>query len=132
VTYKGIYVLYNFKELYKYDNTVLNQLNLILVSFEHLVVLTRSATYKWDIQLSINQDRNYLLFYTKIIWPFHKFYRDEWHKLVSELTPPHPDSKGTRDRFEKLVKETYKYLLKKDLVGTPADDTYKKLVTGSA
>jgi hypothetical protein len=132
VTYKGIYVLYNFKELYKNDNTVLNQLNLILISFEHLFVLTRSATYKWNLQLRINQDRNYLFIYTNIIWPLHKFYGDEWNKLIQELKPPHPDSKGTKDRFEKLVKEAYEYLLKRQLVGMPADNTYKKLLTESS
>lgn len=132
VTYKGIFVLYNFKDLYSKDNSVLNQLNLILISFEHLFELTTNSTYKWTLQLNMNRDRNYLLFYTKIIWPFHKFYRDEWMKLISETNMPHPDSSGTKKRFDKLLKETYKYLLQRELVGKPVDDTYSKLVNGSA
>jgi hypothetical protein len=128
VTYKGIFVLYNFKELYSKDNTVLNQLNLILISFEHLFKLTKAATYKWNIQKSINKDRNYLMFYTKIIWPFHRFYSQEWDKLI-HVPKPHPDSFRTKSRFETLLKETYRYLLKRNLVGKPEAEGYDNLLT---
>lgn len=128
IKHNGIFVLYNFVELYKKDNSVLNQLNLILISFEHLFDLTNSATYKWNLQLNLNKDRNYLLFYTKIIWPFHRFYSTEWNKLIQDWNPPHPDSKGTKNRFEKLFKESYTYLLERELIGVPEDEIYKKLL----
>lgn len=126
--YKGIFVLYNFKELYTYDNTVLNQLNLILISFEHLFSLTKKATYKWEMQKQVNMDRNYLLLYTKILWPFHRFYSQEWDKLVLAWSPPHPDSLGTKTRFEGLFVESYEYLLDRKLVGIPEDPVYRKLL----
>lgn len=108
ITYKGVFVLYNLNELIHKDNTVLNQLNLILISCEHLFKLANSATYKWELQKDMNNDRNFLMFYTKIIWPIHQFYLHGWDKLITELKPPHPDSLGTRTRFEKLLKKTYK------------------------
>ena len=133
VTFKGINVLYNLKSLYSIaDNTVLNQLNLIMISFEHLFKLTSESKYKWQMQLQMNQDRNYLLFYTKIIWPLNVFYNEEWDKLITKRNPPHPDSLGTRARFEKLLKESYTYLLKRELVGMPVDEVYKKLINPKA
>ena len=130
ISYKGIFVLYNLKELYnKRDNSVLNQLNLALISFEHLFTIIKKSTYKWDMQLEINLDRSYLLFYTKIIWPIHRFYKEEWNKLIVEWKPPHPDSLGAKSRFEKLLKEAYSYLLKRNLVGLPEDDAYKKILS---
>jgi hypothetical protein len=131
ITYKGVFVLYNLTDLININNTALNQLNLILISCEHLFNLTNSATYKWALQKDINNDRNFLMFYTKILWPIHQFYLQGWDKLITELKPQHPDSLGTRTRFEKLLKTTYKYLLDKQLVGMPVDIAYLKIINGS-
>lgn len=109
-------------------NTVLNQLNLILISFEHLFSLTKDSNYKWDRQLQMNQDRNYLLFYTKLIWPLRNFYADGWDKLINNPNP-HPDLLGTRTRFEILLKESYKYLLKRELVGKTNDIAFVKILS---
>ena len=103
-----------------------------MISFEHLFKLTSESKYKWQMQLQMNQDRNYLLFYTKIIWPLNVFYNEEWDKLITKWNPPHPDSLGTRARFEKLLKESYTYLLKRELVGMPVDEVYKKLINPKA
>ncbi len=127
ITYKSINVLYNLTDLLKLDNSVLNQLALILISFEHLCEIEKSFEYNNPLQHTINQDRIHLFFYARIIWPLHKFYGNEWKKLL-EPPNPHPDSKETLERFERLVKKTYCYLLARKLVGMPVDNAYSRLL----
>lgn len=127
--YEGIEVLQNFQSLYNNTkNSVLDQLNLILISFDHLFYFNDRLKFKYQIQKKVNKDRCYLLFYTKIIWPFNEFYSVTWDVLIDEWKPPHPDSQSTKERFEKLTKKTYKYLLERKLVGEPVDGKYRKLL----
>jgi len=126
--YKGTSVLFNLNFLIHTQNTIIGQLNLILISCEHLFKLTEDSNYKWNLQKEINKDRNYLMFYSKIIWPIHRFYLEGWDKLITNFDPPHPDSLGMKARFEKLLRETYLHLLKEDLVGRPDSVPYNQII----
>ncbi|MGI4823591.1 MAG: hypothetical protein ACRYFV_20450 [Janthinobacterium lividum] len=106
--YEGIDALYNFSTRYT-DNSVLNHLGLILISFEELV--RQLGHYQSYEARKILLNKVYFLYYAKIVWPvFDGLYHYKDELLVRDWGNP----KELFFEFEKLTKQTIDHLSSSD------------------
>lgn len=112
ISYTGIDALYNFDKDYKVNpNSVLNHLNLILNSFDQLILLAnKRIKFKHNDIKWLTIDRVYLLFYSKILWPVYEQIIDKHYSvLISENG--HDDFKTSiANQYAKLSLDTIDYL----------------------
>lgn len=112
--FEGVDALYNYEaDDGDNQNSVLNHLNLILVSFEHIIDLLDHAVFQDSKFEKIMKDKVYLLFFSKIYWPcfrLHETYRDQLIRSNWGNAPI------LFFKFEKFTKQTYEYLVAQQLV----------------
>lgn len=114
VTFKGIDALYHFNTN-DTDNSVLNHLNLIIVSFKQLLQVLEKSTFSDGSTKKVFKDKVCLLYYAKVIWPV----LDGVYKAKNELLV-RDSSWGNAEllffEFEKLTASTIEYLDEKQLI----------------
>lgn len=108
--YTGIDALYNFDHHFKENpNSVLNHLNLILNSFEQIVLMAKRIRYKWGDMKWITIDRIYLLYYSKILWPvYERIIKEHGKSLLNDGNDDFKESIATL--YAKLSLDTLDYL----------------------
>lgn len=128
IVFHGIDALYNFGDNYERNpNSVLNHLNSILISFDHLFTMAKQVRYKHQDMKKIIFTKIYFLYYSKIIWPvFHQIYQKHKEKL---LETKQPNAKAIFDNYERLTKETYTYLLNGGYVEKPVEEKILAIIT---
>lgn len=129
--FKGLQAFYNFDEDHadpekKYSrNSVMNDLILILTSFENLIDTINESRYLTKKVKHINFDRSYLMFNAKIIWPvWERILKDFYFDNVNSRAnlKSHTDATIIFDRLFKLIRDTYNYLEPKGLILLPKDN----------
>lgn len=132
----GVDALYNFdQDHWKNPNSIMNHLILIFNSFENLILTIRNNKYIDEETRESYLAKVYLIYNGKITWPvFQKIYNEliddifENNVLTYKGLKHHNDIFIIINKYEKLVKESYKYLLSKGLLTKPTDFKILKLV----
>lgn len=117
--YQGIDALYNFDSSHwKNPNSVINQLNSIIISFDQLLMMTNKVKFKYDDLKEIMLTKTYFLFNSKILWPAVAIYssREEFG-----LTNDNADSTIFFKGYKRLTIATIDYLTKKKLMNLPTN-----------
>jgi hypothetical protein len=117
----GTDAFYNFtkaNDFFKVGNSVMDDLNSLLFSFENLLGIIRNTNFKKQTVKDALLTRTYFLFYSKVLWPVH---REIWSTNRPELLKNHDDSKFIFPRYKGLSKETIEYLTEKDLIAPNKD-----------
>lgn len=132
---KGIYALYNFDDQHREKanaNSVMNHLNLILISFRNLIKVTEDSCNLGEELKELNLTRIFLLFNAKITWPvFHSIYSELYEDsfladgktLKLKGLKNHTDSSIIFEIYKDLIRKTYKYLEPKGLIKFPSKNT---------
>lgn len=134
--YEGVKALYKFdEEHWTTPNSVMNHLILIFTSFESLILTIKTNKY---LDVSIKDSylaKVYLLFNGKITWPVNeKIYNVliedmiENGQIKCKGLKHHNDIFIILNKYEGLIKESYKYLINKGLLTRPTDFKILKLV----
>lgn len=134
--YFGVKALYMFDEdHWATPNSVMNHLILIFTSFENLILTIKTNKY---LDISIQDSylaKTYLLFNGKITWPVkEKIYnvliedQIESGQIKCKGLKHHNDIFIILNKYEGLIKESYKYLISKGLLTKPTDFKILKLV----
>lgn len=129
--HKGLQAFFNFDSDHADStkinarNSVMNDLILILTSFENLIKTIKKSRFLDEKSKSINLDRSYLMFNAKITWPV-------WERILKDFYFGNPNDKANLKRhtdasiiFERLfglIKDSYNYLEPKGLILLPIDN----------
>lgn len=118
--FTGLDALYNFDNNHWHSpNSLLNNLNSIIISFNQLILMANRVKYKYTDMKDIMLTKIFFLSYSKIVWPvYHEIYSKQREELLQR---GHPDSPALFINYEHLTKQTYEYLLKGGHVGEPSD-----------
>lgn len=112
--YKGTEVLFNLEpDFIKKSQNVLDQVNSLLCSFEHLILIAKNTKYSSEDIQRITLTRIYFLYYSKLLWPIHAVI---WTKMKDSLSELHDDAKFYFPRYQSLSKESIDYLTEQKLI----------------
>jgi hypothetical protein len=127
IVHTGSDALYNFDESHwQNPNSVLNNLQSVLTSFEHLIFIANKIKYKYNKQKPIFLTRIYFLYYTDIIWPVNQILYTRQKDII--IQKGHPGAEQLFEKYENLTIQTYEYLLKGNLVGFPTSGHIRDLL----
>jgi hypothetical protein len=94
---------------------VLDQLNSVLNSMQHLIKAAKNSIYPSDDMKRLTLSRVYMLCYSKILWPVNARIMAPNSKISERLKQWHDDFPYYSKRFDDLEKETFEYLAKEGL-----------------
>jgi uncharacterized membrane protein len=118
--FRGVDALYNFDETFMNNrNSVLNSLNGILVSFDQTISMINKVKYKYADMKEIMLTKVYFLYYSKILWPVYSHILDKHRDAL--LAMKQPNAQTLFSNYERLTRETYKFLISKGYVERPSE-----------
>lgn len=117
VLFTGLDAIYRFDDKHHHSpNSVLNHVNSIIISFEHLLRMVSKVRYKYNDQKIIMLTKVYFLYYTKVSWPVgHSIYSQRKHLQLDS----NPDYQVMIKNYIRLTKETQEFLFKNKQIGKP-------------
>jgi hypothetical protein len=120
INWDGIYAFYNFRaDNHQTPNSVMNHLNSVLFSYQHLLEVARSTIYRNDRIREITLTRIHFLYYSKILWPvYESIWRNLRERFVQDnpIGTGHDDSRFLFPRYLNFSSETINYLSARNLI----------------
>lgn len=118
---KGVDAYLAYKLNNEWDNVILDNLNLVLYSFETYLRLIEKSDLISEPHKIFSMNRLHLLFYSKVLWPLHSTIVTDGKPFINGVK--HDDSKITIRKFATLGISTINYLINNKLA---VDSTFKQ------
>ncbi len=118
---KGVDAYLAYKLNTEWDNVILDNLNLVLYSFETSLQLIERSELLSESHKIFSKNRLHLLFYSKVLWPLHSTIVTDGKPFITGIK--HDDSKITLRKFATFGISTIRYLISNKLA---VDSTFKQ------
>jgi hypothetical protein len=126
--FQGVDALYNYTaDDNDNPNSVMNHLNLIITSFNHLIKTIECSVYQSPDFQEIMRDKVYLLFHSKIYWPtIDGLYANYRYQLMNNNWG---NAKIFFFEYKKFANQAFNYLIERNMLTLePASDSLSDIL----